>query len=205
LPPSFQVKSNLKIVTRERGKIVARREGHNIWLNLGREFLAQLIAYTSFLPLTPERDDGVRYMGLGIGGNRQLALTTANAAPLAAAYPGTNAQNDTTASVLRLERPVRVSGATDVPPYSDPSNVWLGQVQAPATHPVATQTTFKRVFTDAEVSYGTFLTVPLSEIALFTNAADPALYNNTAIAYDTFDTLSKTGAFSLEIDWTIRF
>jgi len=83
--------------------------------------------------------------------------------------------------------------------------VWLGQLAAPAAHPLATQTKFVRIFTSGEINYGTFLTVPLSEIGLFTGLADPAVYNNTLVAYDTFDTISKTAAFELEVDWTIRF
>jgi hypothetical protein len=55
------------------------------------------------------------------------------------------------------------------------------------------------------VSYTPFLTVPLSEIGLFTNAANPNIYNNGPVAYDTFDTISKTSAFNLEVDWTVRF
>lgn len=205
----IEVKSNLTLIIRERGKIVTRRKGHNIWLNLGREFLAQLISYTSFAPLTPERDDRIRYMGLGIGGTRQIAPTVANASPLGGAsppnaYAGTNAQTDTDLLVTNLERPVRISGGTLAYP-GDVLDVWLGQVQAPASHPTATQTTFRRVFTQAEVSYGIYTSVPLSEVALFTHAANPNVYNNTAIAYDTFDTVSKTGAFDLEVAWTIRF
>jgi hypothetical protein len=205
----IEVKSNLEMTVRERGKVMTRRRGHNIWLNLGREYLAQLIAYTSFSPLTAERNDRVRYMGVGIGGTRQIAPSIANASPLGGAVPpnayaGTNAQVDTDPTVTVLERPVRISGGTD--PYPGlVGDTWLGQVQAPAQHPTATQTTFRRVFSQLEVSYGTYLTVPLSEIGLFTHAASPGVYNNTAIAYDTFDTLSKTDAFELEVAWTIRF
>lgn len=205
----IEVKSNVFLTMRERGKLVARREGHNIWLNLGREYLAQLISYSSYTPLTPERNDRVRYMGLGIGGNRQIAPGVANSPPLGGAVPpndyaGTNSQTDADPTVTRLERPVRVSGSNTAYPGLA-GDVWIGQVQAPAVHPIATQVTFIRLFTQLEVSYGTYLSVPLSEVMLFTNAADPAVFNNTGVAYDTFDTLSKTNAFELEISWTIRF
>jgi len=200
----IEVKQNLWLTMRERGKIIGRREGHNIWVNLGREYLASLIAYSSFTPVTAERNDRVRYMGLGIGGTRQLALGVANAAPLVTAYPGGNTQTDTDPTVTTLERPVRLSGSPD--PYpGQGTDVWIGQVQAPATHTTVTEVTFKRLFTTLEISYGSFTTVPLSEVGLFTAAANPNVYNNTLIAYDTFDTLSKTNAFDLEIVWTIRF
>lgn len=200
----IEVRNNLRLTLRERGKIKARRDGHNIWLNLGREYLAQLLAYSSFSPLTTERDDRIRYMGLGIGGTRQVALGVANAAPIVTAYPGSNAQTDTDPTLTTLERPVRITGSSD--PYpGQGADVWVGQVQAPATHGTSTEVTFKRLITQVEVSYSPFLSVPLSEVGLFTGAANPNVYNNTCVAYDTFDTLSKTSAFELEIIWTVRF
>lgn len=200
----IEVKQNLHLVMRDRGKIIARRDGHNIWVNLGREYLASLIAYASMSPLTPERNDRIRYMGLGIGGARQLALGVANANPLLTAYPGSNAQTDTDTTVATLERPVRITGSSD--PYpGQGTDAWIGQVQAPATHTAVTEVTFKRLFTQLEVSYAPFLTVPLSEVGLYTAGAATNVYNNNLIAYDTFDTLSKTNAFELEIAWTIRF
>lgn len=207
---TVEVRNNLRLVVRERGKIVTRRDGHNIWLNLGREYLASLIAYSSYTGTfpsaagVPERNDRIQYMGLGIGGTRQVAIATANASPLVGAYPGTNIQTDTDPTVTTLERPVRISGGSTAYPGSA-GDIWLGQVQAPAAHSTATEVTFSRLFSSTDISYSPFLTVPLSEVMLFTSAASPSVYNNTGVAYDTFDTLSKTNAFSLEIDWTVRF
>lgn len=204
---TVEVKNNLKITARERGKIVQRREGHNIWVDLGREYLASLIALVSYGPDTPERNDRIKYMGFGIGGTRQVAPGVANVAPMSVAYPGTNLQTDLDPSVTTLERPVRVSGTTTSPsgPY-DPADVWLGTIQAPPIHNTATQVTFRRLFTQTEVSYSTFTTVPLSEVMLFTSAATPIGQPlNTGVAYDTFDTISKTGALALEVEWTVRF
>lgn len=209
------VKSNLRITIRERGKIVGRRQGHNIWLNIGRGYLASLVCYSSYSggysPFTgasgyptPERDDRVEYMGVGIGGTSQTSLSVANSSPLVPPYAGSNAQTDTDPTVTSLERPVRVSGGSSSYPYNV-GDVWLAQVQNPVTHPTATQSEFIRVFAPTDVSYSPFVTVPLSEIALFTSAANPNVYNNNPIAYDTFDTLTKTNAFSLEVDWTLRF
>jgi hypothetical protein len=202
----IEAESNLELTLRERGKLVKapQRRVHNIWLNLGREYLASLIAYSSFAPLTPERNDRIRYMGLGVGGSRQLAPGTANSPPIGSIYPGSNAQVDTATDVIRLERPVRVSGGDAAYPGLV-TDIWLGQVQAPATHPTTTSTTFRRLFGLLEISYLPFQSVPLSEVGLFTHAANPHIYNNTMVAYDTFDTLSKTDAFELEVAWTIRF
>lgn len=200
----IQVRSNLKLIARERGKIVARRQGHNIWLDLGGEFLAQLIAYSAFGPDTTYRNDRVKYVGYGIGGTRQLALAVANAAPLVTHYPGTNVYTDTDPTLTKMERPVRISGGSSTPPYP-PGDNWLGQIQAPPTFPTAKSVLFKRVLDFAEVSYAPYTTVPLSEVMLFTAAANPQVYNNTGIAYDTFDTISKTNAIAIETEWEIRF
>lgn len=200
----IQVRNNLIITVRERGKIVARREGHNIWLNLGSEYLASLITYASFGPAVPERNDRVQYVGFGIGGNRQLQLAQANASPLVTAYPGTNVQTDIDPSIVGLERPVRFTGSSD--PYpGQGADVWLGQVGAPVVHGTSRESTFSRLISQSDISYAPFSMVPLSEIALFTAAANPNIYNNNAIAYDTFDTLSKTIAFEFEVQWTVRF
>jgi hypothetical protein len=206
LSETVTCKNNLRIVVRERGKLVTSREGHNIWLDLGRAYLARFMALASYGPDTPERNDRIKYMGFGIGGTRQIAPAVANAAPLSVAYPGTNTQTDLDPLVTMLERPVRLSGSTTAPadPYS-PTDVWLGQLQVPSVHNTPYETTYRRLFTQLEISYSTFTTVPLSEIALFTSVAVPqGQPHNTAVAYDTFDTFSKTGAFELEVEWTIR-
>lgn len=201
---TVEVRQNLTLTTRERGKIVDRREGHNIWLDLGREYLAQLIALASFNPDVPVRDDRIKYMGLGIGGTRQLALAVANSSPISPPYTGTNTQTDEDATLTVIERPVRVSGSSSAYPGLA-GDEWVSEVSAPANLSVPTEVTFTRVFTEAEVSYGPFASVPLSEVGLLTSAADPENYQNSLVAYDTFDTLSKTVAIALEVVWTIRF
>lgn len=207
LRETVKVRNNLKLVARERGKIMHRREGHNIWVDLGSEFLASLICLVSYGPDVPERNDRIKYMGFGIGGTRQVATSVANSPPMSLAYPGTNLQTDTNPTITTLERPVRVSGTTTTPsdPY-DPADVWLGTVQAPPIHSTAREATFRRLFSQTEISYSSFLTVPLSEVGLFTSAATPIGEPfNTLVAYDTFDTISKTGAFEIEVEWTVRF
>lgn len=199
---TIEVKSNLELTFRERGKIIGRRVGHNIWLDLGREYLAKLMSFKAAWAY--EREDRIKYMGLGIGGTRQIALAVANAVPLVTAYAGTNLQTDTDPTVTKLERPVRVTGGASVFPYVG-TDVWLGTIQTPPVYPTATSVTYTRIFSLTDLSYGTYTTVPLSEILLCTDAADPNVYNNTGVAYDTIDTFSKTGAFELEVAWTVRF
>jgi hypothetical protein len=200
----IQVKSNLFITARERGKIVARREGHNIFLDYGREWLASLISYASFGPDVVEDNRRVRYMGFGIGGTRQIAPAFADTSPLTDYGPtGGFTQTDTDPTLLRLERPVRVTGSSG--PATSPGDVWVGQVQAPVSHPLPTQAQFVRLFTLTELSYAPYVSVPLSEIGLFLDDANTNFKSNNIVAYDTFDTISKTTAFELEVSWTLRF
>lgn len=206
LVEDIPVKSNLILTVRERGKVVDRREGHNIFLNLGREWLSKVIAFASFGPDVFEDDRRIRYMGFGIGGNRQLAPSFADGAgsSLDDYTPvGGFSQSDIDPTITVIERPVRVAGASG--PASAPEDQWIGQVQAPPDHPSVGQAVFRRVFSPSEVSYGPYVSVPLSEVGLFLSSADPTFRNNNIVAYDTFDTVSKTTAFELEVVWTLRF
>lgn len=218
LAEDIEVKANLTLTARERGKIVARRKGHNIFLNLGRIWIPDAISYSSLpagvtpppTPVTKVDDRGIRFMGLGIGGTRQTDSDAGNA-PLSTHYPGTNAQTDAMPEVQTLERPVRLTAASPsspaLPPYAA-GDVWLGQVQSPAVKPTPTSVRFTRVFSETEISFGPFLKVPLTEIALFLHSPSSTYintYNNTAVAYDTFDPFNKTSAISFQTDWDLRF
>jgi hypothetical protein len=201
----IEVKQNIWLLLRERGKIVARREGHNIWTNIGSEFLAERISLQSYDPDVPYNDHHVKYMGLGIGGTAQKALDIiVNNPPISPPYSGTNEQTDSDPGVTTLERPVRISGSTSAYP-GVAGDAWLGLIGSSDPNTVPTQVTFRRTFTQTEINYGSLISVPLSEIGLFTSAADPENYQNVLVAYHTFDTLMKTSAFSLEVIWTIRF
>lgn len=207
----FKVKSNLEITLRERGKIVARREGHNIWLDFGREYLSRLLGFTSFIPLLPEEDNRISYMGFGVGGTRQLAPAISNNEPISSHYPGTNLATDTQPGLLKLERPARFgwTSGPSAPSGGDPlvydsGDFWLRQITA-ATHPTPTSTRFTLVAAASDFNGSFYLVVPLSEIGLFHRGAAVQDYNNSPVAYDTFDTVQKTGAFDLNVSWTIRF
>lgn len=213
------VRWNLEIDLFDRGK--RRRwhqRTHNIVVNSGRQFICESITPQALTPSSfiRHQDNVVRYVGFGIGGTRQTSGSASappysNVYPLGYEYLGAphNAQTDTDVTVSNLERPVSV---TD---FAAPSPTWLKQIAAPGTFPTATSTRFIAVFSQTDISFGGgFISVPLSEIGLYTSGANPGLPNGAAgaypgagtylVAYDTFDTVHKTGLFSIEVRWELR-
>jgi hypothetical protein len=195
---------NIELDVRERGKIVQRERTHNIVTNIGRQMLAEVIVSDVAAPtITRHQDTVIRYIGFGIGGNRQNS-SIANSAPFSVDYPGSNTQTDTDLTVTGLQRPVQVA-----------AGLWVREIAAPATFPTATSVRFTAVFSETDINFGSYASVPLSEIGLFTSAADPSLPNGAAgaypgagglmTAYDTFNTIHKSGVFSIEVRWEYRF
>ena len=219
----IEVQNNLHIEARERGKLVTVRDTHNIFLDVGREWLAHLIAlanmppYASFATAAdyyqPHRL--VRYMCFGIGGNKQSYPKAAfNLPPLnlygGGIWPPPFTQTDTDPKVFALEAPV-VTSMNSLPVPQNGCK-WLAQI-AKSTFPGGSpgEVKFTRVFLETELSDPPFDIVPLSEIGLFVddpNASFP-LTKPTApgsmIAYNTFNTISKTNAIAIMVDWTFRF
>lgn len=204
-PDDIVALHNVDITVRERGKIVQREQSHNIVTNIGRQFLAEVIVSNSSSPVIARTQDTVvRYIGFGIGGARQLS-SIANNPPFSGDYPGTNTQTDTDLTVTGIQRPVRVTAAP----------TWMKEIAAPATFPSATSVRFTASFVEADINYGAYASVPLSEIGLYTSAANPSLVNGAGgaypgagglmIAYDNFNPIHKTGAFSIEVQWEFRF
>lgn len=69
-----EVQGWVKLLMRERGKIVpgSRREGHNIWTNTGREYLALLMSIQTG-PTTGFRNDKIAFIGIGTGAQLEEA------------------------------------------------------------------------------------------------------------------------------------
>lgn len=204
LADSIELRSNYSLVFRERGKIVKRHESKNIVTNLGRQFMARVITASAFAGagFTRTSNEIIRYIGFGVGGDRQNSPVAA-AAPISTDYAGTNVQTDSDLTVVGLERPVRVN--------ADP--LWMTELATPGTFgdpPDPVSTTFTAAFTETDLSYGAYTSVPLSEIGLFKSGADPAEANGAIggghlVAYDTFSTIHKTGLWSCTVRWQFRF
>jgi hypothetical protein len=206
--------SNVHIVMREAKsrKKIEERDSHNIFINYGRDWLAHVIALQA--AGVPFREDRIRYMAYGIGGTAQIVAsadirTTYGYPDFPDAWNGGGGsgdpqQTDTDPTVLGLEWPVEVT-----------SGDYYDEVAAPAVFPGSTGVVrFTTVLGQADISFGSHLTVPISEIGLFTESltqtdaptVEQAIPTEKyMVAYNTFDSLSKTTAFVLEVDWELRF
>jgi len=219
--PPIRMESNvfIKMIDPDSEEVVEERESHNIFLNYGRDWIAHLVGLSANGPDVVFRDDRLRYMAFGIGGDSQL-IAHATVEAMHADYTGyaqdwggvaaasTPLQKDTDPTVLGLEWPVLVN-ATE----------WYDDISAPATFPSVGIIRLTSVLGVNEVSFLTHTSVPLSEIGLFTQGIttqpggltrEPIVHGTLPltkymVAYNTFDTLSKTSAFVLQVDWELRF
>ena len=73
----------VSMVCRERGKIVrgTSRDGHNVWTNVGREYLAQVVSIKTY-PLVTFREDSVGFIGVGKGSQVEEPGVTSLVEPL---------------------------------------------------------------------------------------------------------------------------
>ncbi len=220
------MRKNVCIIHRQRGKIVDRREGHNILVDVGRQYLAEVIGLLTQNPDVPERLDRIKHMGFGIGGNKQFSPAV-SAAPLSTSYPVGSDPNMTTGMehdesfptkplgsgggfITTLERPVRIAGGSTAYP-GDPGDQWLSTAQSPkfiTTHPTVSETRFHAFF-DAgagDFLFGPFLAMPLSEAGLFTSAATSlGVPFNQLVAYHTFATIELSAHSEIEMIWDVKF
>lgn len=185
---------NLELITRNVfGQIVHHRQVHNVWVNNGREFLCELISLNSLNPDVPFENNRIRYMGFGIGGYLQTQPSIANNPPMSTDYPGMNTQVDYDLAVSAIERSVRVS-----------TGVYLYELPPP-TFPTPYQAQFTATFGLTDISYGSYLIVPLSEVGLFASGSVVSSSANQLLAYDAFETVPKTQGITLEVNWTVSF
>lgn len=215
---------NVEIRVFRHGKLDEVRKGHNVWVERGRQYLAEQVSLTSFGPDVPERDDHLRYLGVGIGG--QFSDASANVPPLSTGYPGGSDPFGTSGNEYRedfpvimsggsyqpistLERPVRISGGSTPYPGAG-GDVWL--VDTPnffVTHPTTTELAVHARIdgTAGDVAYAPFTDVPLTEAGLFTDEAGVGINTDFSplVAYITFGTIFINSSVVLEFIWSVKF
>jgi hypothetical protein len=224
--------SNVRIVARERGKIVAVREGHNTWTLYGRQYLAEQASLLSQGPDVPERDARVKYVGFGIGGKGQNQLSMVQSAPWSTVFAAGLDPNATTGNeydsdlpvappINTLERPVPLTAITGPTPAYSSSLDWrtfryaTALFQQPFSHPDVYTTRYFAQFRQGigGIYYyihepyvaGGFVQMPLSEVGLFLNTATTTVAYEPVVAYITFDTVQVTKDIDIDLEWDIRF
>lgn len=183
-----EVKGWVSLCLRERGKIVpgSRRDGHNIWTNTGREYLALLMSLKD--TNNTFRKDAIAYIGVGIGAQLEDVNVLALDNPIAFAPSVFLADLDIqpsfpltpTRTTVRYKRTFTEDEITLSPGTVNISEMGLFTNGSPISLPTA------YAFGTRDVTYANRL------------AQAPA-------AYKTFEPVSKTNALQLEISWEIRF
>jgi len=181
-----EVQGWVKLLMRERGKIVpgSRREGHNIWTNTGREYLALLMSIATG-PSTGFRNDKIAYLGVGTGAQLEEA------------------------NVLRLVTPVAYTtgqflAGLDIPPTFPltPTRTTVRYHRIFAED----QITLSPGSTVNISEMGLFTNGRQSDYAV--GLRDTTLAqatNQSPAAYKSFEPIGKKDSLSLEVSWEIRF
>lgn len=188
---------------------VTEKQTHNVYLNYGRDWLLKLMCYNAPGPPAVLENNRVCYMGIGIGGDKQVSTIPPQ---VDTDYYGTNVQSGMDVTVQYLERPVRVKevGALDY---------WLQEIVHPPTFNATPPPYFVKFicnFGATEISYAPYYVVPMSEIGLFeygqvglveepyANVYPGPAGRPQPIAYATFYTLNKTAGVELSVEWQLR-
>jgi len=231
-PNGLYIPGNVTITVRERGKKVPKhcRHSHNIWVDLGREYLARVVAPNNTLDdhyaeTGPSDREFVKYMGVGVGGDSQTH-PSAYTSPISDDYPPANVAgvpgqpgnqfSDDDLTVQYLERPAKTN-------LDASTNTWMLPVATPVTFLNSSRTLrVDRLFDETSINNArvpAYTVVPLSEVGLFLATVDPDALNvydsgapnnvgagrQKLLAYNTFEAIPKTVSFSLEIRWELRF
>lgn len=180
-----ETKNWVKVVLRERGKIVATREGKNVWTNSGREYLAQLMSPQD--GGTPYRSDVVAYFGVGTGLQLEVPGVTTLLTPIAYSSGLFLADIQTVSfplypirTTVSYKRIFIENEITLVPGTVMISEFGLYTNGDPASTPNP------YAFGSRDRTY-----------AVSKNAAP--------VAYKTFEPVGKTDTMQLEVIWEIRF
>ena len=183
----MEVKGWVTVTLRERGKLVSKREGHNIWLNTGREYLAMLMSLNGGEGIH-YRDDRIEYLGVGTG----LQVENVN--------------------ILNLLTPVSWNGSDFLKSYLADGS--LSFPLAPSRTTV--EYTFILEEADLTPNPGDSIIIQEMGLftngdqnTFAENGRDPSILVATAqspVAYKAFEGgLTKTNAYQLEVNWQIRF
>ena len=186
--PVVQVKGWVKMLMRERGKIVpgSHREGHNIWTNTGREYLAMLMSIETG-PATAFRQDRVQYIGVGTGSQVEDA------------------------GVIGLVQPVEYATNLFLAPIDVPPTFPLLPTRTTVRyHRLFGETEITIGGGEVTISeVGLFTNGDPNAVPVYNPGSRDRTIAVAAqqapVAYKTFDPVTKKDSLQLEVSWEIRF
>jgi len=215
------VNPNVFIRARRDGREVYAWEGHNTWTAHGRQYLAQMVSYSTIGPDVPIiATSRLKHIAFGIGGK----LQTLGAIPgdVATAYPAGFDPNATVGNtydkdypifplISTLERPVRISGGTNPYASAAPTDVWLTPTTAPkflVTYPTTNSVSLRFFISTGagDILYAPFTSVPVSEAGLVLSGdANIHAPFNLVAGYVNFSPLLLTSGLEVELAWVVSF
>lgn len=191
----FGVQSNFEACLRRDGKLVERREGHNVFTVTGRNWLTKLISWQTIsstdVPFTHRR---VRWIGVGVSSQFEVTTVTALANPTPA--------NATDYIVPIDHSSIEFPTSTSVRFIKEFSANEISVTPGPAV--VVTEA---GLFVDVNpwnFSPGVAGTED-TQASGETTTLDPQVGSNSPVAYKAFEGIPKTQDFTLEIRWEFRF
>lgn len=196
----------LRLMDEPGGRIVEERESHNIFVNYGREWISELIAWDT--SMVQFRGDRIRFVAVGIGGTSQ-SMTMANVqalgyngfadywdydSPFTSLSTGGLATGNTTGTTgpVQTDQDPLVTGLEYPVQMTDQD--YYDEVKMPASFPEAGIVRFTAVLGYNDVSFGAFTTVPLSEIGLFTGSTTEGVTDQSMPPLDATEQRDPTGA-----------
>lgn len=184
---------NFKLIARERGKLSLAncREGHNVFTNVGADWLASLVAWAVIGggPDVPYTNRRPRWIGLGTGSQTEVPGVTGLVTPALvtpSSYLGAiqDVQRPTSNSTLFI----REFGTGEL-------SIGVGQ-----SVPITEAGLFADVYPVSTGGGQDDSVVGAADTTL-----DPTTGVNPPVAYHTFPVVTKTADFSFRIEWTFTF
>lgn len=208
---------NVSIRMYRDGVLEHEHIGHNVWTQDGLTTLAKLVSFASYGPDVPFSNDRLKYMGFGVGGIRQTALSVSDAAPISTLYPAGfntppsdgdqyNPLYPISPLIRSLERPIIFSvGAGPAVYPGGAGDQYLTTAIVSFPSPTVVEFMVPVTLGATRFLFGTISQLPLSEIGLFFNTAVPTDAFNTGklAAYHSFDTLLLTAGLYVEFTWRV--
>lgn len=189
----LEVRHNIRVELRERGKLKQLEEGHNVFTNTGRDWLSKLASWqTVGSPDVPFTNRRVRWIGLGTGTQAETASVIAL----------NNAAQVTQGIFLGAIQSTNVLSATSVEFVREFST---SEISIPALGLNVVPLTEAGLYVDVQPASVSTGVQDSSAGGVTDTTLDPSVGINAPVAYKTYNPVNKTVDFSLIIRWTLIF